>query len=441
MRLVDQLKRISQKRFVRDVSILQFGNLFSFGLAAINSIVFARLLGSENYGVYSLAFAFFGLVGIFMNVGVNYTVLTLLPAAYAKKDKKEVTNILSYCFYILILIFLTVGLLAIGLAPFFAKLLYHQMAIGQLARYLILASNINILFFMVTSILQSIRKIKNLTLYENLNKLIYLVMPVFFILLGFGVWGIVFGHFISSIVFFIASFFYFEYLAAKNEFIPSFGEMIKNFKEVDFKRYFKLGFLVAMDKNLNNLYTILPVTFLGMLAASVSQVSYFKIATGYLALPALFLTPIARILTVQLPKSLVYGGKIFKDNFRKSSLVSGLLFILLLVPFVALAPFLIKLFYGHEYEPAAKLVYFVFLGDVFFGFTVGYSSFFRTLNKLKSFIVSDLLMILTGILFFFVISHFLSPLRSVMILFVYFNVGVALVQGALIVKYFKEIKD
>lgn len=441
MDLLDKFKKISQKKFVQDVSILQFGNLFSFAVAAINSIIFARLLGAASYGVYSLVFAFFGLVGVFMNLGVNYTVLTLLPAAYAKKDRQEVNNILSYCFYIILFIFITVGLMSIALAPFLAKLLYQQIAIGQLARYLILAANINILFFIVTSVLQSIRKIKKLTIYENFNKLVYLAVPVLFILLGNGVWGIVFGHFISSIIFFIISYFYFEYLAAQDQLIPSLWAIVKNFKGVDFKRYFQFGFLVAMDKNLNNLYTVLPVTFLGMFAASTAPVAYFKIATGYLALAALFLTPIARILTVQLPKSLVDGGKIFKDNFKKSSLVSGLLFILLLIPFVALAPYLIKLFYGQEYEPATKLVYFVFLGDLFFGFTVGYSSFFRTLNKLKAFIVSDFLMIISGILLFFIISRFLSPLRSVMILFVYFNAGVALVQGVIIIKYFKEIKD
>jgi O-antigen/teichoic acid export membrane protein len=441
MRFLDKIIDLSKKSFIRDTSILQLGSFVSFGISAFSSIIIARLLGSDNYGIYALVFSFASLVGIFMNVGVSYTVLTLLPAAYTKKDKLEITNILGYCFYITVAIFFTVGIVILILSPFVAQLMYQDSEIGRMSRYLVAMSTVNVVFFIVTFILQSVRKIKSLAVFENFNKLVYLIIPILLLFFGFGVQGIVWGYLISSVLIFIISLFYLEYLSFHDPLLPSALPLLKSWRQINFWRYFKFGFLIAVDKNLNNLYSILPVTLLGILAVSTSQVAYFKIAIGYLALPTLFLTSIARILTVQLPKSLIYGKRVFKDNFKESSLVSGFLFIILLVPFLLFATPLIKLLYGQEYLPAVKLVYICSAGYLLFGFTVGFSSFFRTLNKLRAFIVIDFLMILTGLLLFLIISNFLSPLRSIIILFVYFNIGVATVQGLLIIKYFKSLDN
>ena len=177
-----------------------------------------------------------------------------------------------------------------------------------MARLLILAVSIRILFSMLVLVLQSIRKIKKLTIIENINKLVYLILPVSFVLLGYGLWGIVFGHFFSAILFFVISFFIFGRLAKSDELIPSLVQILGNLKNVKFKKYFGFGILISLSKNLVNLYTILPIFLLGMFALTNSQTAFFKIANSYLALSIVFMTPISRILIVQLPKSLVYGG-------------------------------------------------------------------------------------------------------------------------------------
>lgn len=439
MPLLSNIKNFSQKKFVQDVSILQTGSFFSLGLSAIASIIFARLLGSSDYGLYALIFAFIGLVGLFMDLGTNYTVLTLLPAAYAKKDKKEIKNILSYFLYIVLFISLIVGSLALVFSPFLTDLLYDQIEIGQLARYLILASMIRILFSMLTVTLQSIRKIISLTLFESLNKLIYLVLPVSFVLLGYGLWGIVFGHFLSAILFFMVSFLFLYYLTKKNDCLPSLIEIVKNFRNIKFRQYFNFGFLIALNKNLTNLYSVLPVVFLGMFAITTSQVAYFKIALGYLALPLIFITAIARILMVELPRSLTQGGEIFKNNFKKVTLVSGFIFISLLIIFVILAPYLIGLLYGQEYLISIKLVYFLSLSSILAGFGVGYSSFFRTLNKVKPLFWLNLCMIISGICLFYILINFLSPLKSVVSLVIYFNLGGMVAQSIFVIRCLKKI--
>ncbi len=436
------IKELSQKKFVQDVSVLQVGSFFSLAVSAIGSIVIARLLGAETYGLYALIFAFVGLVSLFMDWGAGYSALTLFPAAYVEKNKKEIKNILSYFVYLSLLIFLTVGLLALIISPILTSWFYQNPEIGQMARLLFLAVLIRILFSMLTLILQSIREIKKLTIIENFNKLIYLILPVSFVLLGYGLWGIVFGHFFSAIIFFIISLLILSRLSKRDNLIPSLSQILRNLKNIRFRKYFGFGLLISVNKNLTNLYTILPVFLLGMFAANTSQTAFFKIASSYLALPLVFMTPISRILIVQLPKSLVYGGKIFKDNFKKASLTSGLIFLLLLIPFVLLAPVLIKFLYGQEFLPAIKLIYVLLLGWVLAGLAVGYGSFFRTLNKMRPLLVINLSIIASGLALFFILNKFFfSPLESAVSLSIYFGFGGILLQTLFVVKYFKKIKN
>src|SRR3989344_4518788 len=386
MILFKTIKNLSQKRFIRDVSILQFGSFFSLGISALTSIIFARLLGSDNYGLYALIFSFVSLAEIFMDLGADYTALTLLPAAYARKDRVEIKNILSYFFYISLFISLTIGVLILLISPLLTDWLYHQEGIGRLARYVILAVMVRTLFSIVTLFL-------------------------------------------------------FHYLTKNNELLPSMIEIIKNFKKINFKKYLQFGFLVSLNKNLDKLYAGLPLIFLGMFTSAVSQIAYFKIATGYLSLPIVFLTAISRVLMVQLSQSLAYGGKIFKENFKKAAWGSGLLFIFLLIPFIIFASFLISLLYGEEYLPAIKLVYILSLGFLMSGFSVGYSAFFRILDKMKVLLFLNLAVILSGVLLFFIFLNFISPLESAVMLFIYFGSGEKIIRSLFIVRHLKRIKD
>ena len=94
--MISKFKDFIKISFVQDVGILEIGKFFSVFLGAISSIILARLLQPELYGIYGLIFAFVGLVGIFMNWGGTFASLTLLSGVYAKKDKQKVKNILIY---------------------------------------------------------------------------------------------------------------------------------------------------------------------------------------------------------------------------------------------------------------------------------------------------------------------------------------------------------
>jgi len=407
-------------KFVKDVFTLQIGSFVGTGLALVASVVYARVLGSEVYGNYALVFAFASLVGIFMDWGVGYATLTLLSESYARGDRAEMKNVLTYFLKSSFYIVISIGLLSIIFAPFLSDLIYQRPEIGNLARLVILATIVRTFLSLLITMLQVLRKIKYLTIVENTNKFFLNALPIIFVLLGFGLWGIVWGHFLTTFGFMIFSLWVYYHFARRNPLVPSIPEIVKNFPQVKISKYFKFGFSIAIDKNIANSFSILPVIFLGALATP-EQVANLKIAVAYLALPRIFLSPIARLLQIQLPKAKAASTKDLKSNFYKSTFYTGLTFIALTLGFLLVAPVLIRVFYGQEFLLSIKIVYALSIGTIFAGFAVGYSSLYRTINKMKTVITINIINLITGLVIFIISLQFMSALKSIIVLVVYWS--------------------
>jgi len=415
--MISRFKDFIRISFVQDVSILGIGKFLSILLSVVSSIILARLLQPELYGIYGLIFAFVGLIGIFMNWGGNFASLTLLAEAYAKKDKQEIKNILTYFIKITFWAICIVGVLSIVFTPFLTELLYHNSQMGYWVRIVLLASFLTIIYSLLVVILQSIRKIKQLTILETFNKFIYILLPIIFVLLGWGLTGVVWGYFIPAFIFLILSIFIYSFLAKKDKLLPSLEQIFSNFRKIKIKKYFNFGFLIAVNQNLSRFHSLLPVIFLGIFA-SMQDVGYFKIALGYITISSMALEPISRLLNVQLPKSKSYSLQIFKEHFYKTSFYSGLISILLVIPFVVLAPYLIKFFYGEEYIQSIRLVYYLAIFVAFSGFGIGLGPFYRTVNKMKIPIIINTFQIILMTLLIIILVKNYSSLMAITLSFI-----------------------
>lgn len=422
--LIDKMKGpweyIWNLKFFRDLVILQWGSFWDLGLSFLASIIYARLLGVHTYGDYALIFAFTGLVRLFMDWGTGYATLTLLAAAYAKQDRAEIKDILTYYFKLNFIVFGTIGLSAFITAPYLTLWLYHSSVIGELARLIIVSMFFQMFFSLLTTLLQVMRKMKYLIIAENIFKSAYIIVPIILVLLGYGLAGIVWGYMLAIFCSMFFALIVYRQFARRNGLVPRLLEIMLNFSQVKISRYFKFGFLVAMDNNIANSFGILPLVILGHFAAS-GEVAGLKIAVAYLALPNIFITPIARLLQVQLPKANVAGVKDLKHNFYRSSLYAGFIFFFLVLAALAVAPFLILTFYGQQFALSIKLVYLLSLGVMFSGFTVGFGSLYRTINKNVTAILINLGGLVSGGILFAAIFRFLPPIYNVVCLIVYWS--------------------
>jgi len=154
-----------------------------------------------------------------------------------RKISKKLKNILTYFVKVTLLAICIVGILSVILAPFLADLLYNNSQIGHWARIILLASFLTIIYGLLIIVLQSVRKIKELTILEIFNKFVYTLLPITFVLIGWGLTGIVWGHFISALIFLILTIFLYSFLIKKDEFLPSLSQIFSNFRKIKFKKY------------------------------------------------------------------------------------------------------------------------------------------------------------------------------------------------------------
>jgi len=441
MIIKERFNNFIKRRFVRDTAILQTSGIFSAGLSFLASIIFARILGPDNYGVYSLIFALTSFIGIFVGFGADYTILTLLPEAYTKKDKQEIKNILAYFFKITLIFTVLVNLIAIIIVPLISKILYDQKDIGQLARWILAASIIQVFLIFLILVLQSTRRIKRLAILENTQKLFYSFIPILLVLWGLGLLGIVWGRFFAEIILFIIVFFGYEIIARKDELLPSFSEIFSQIFKVKIKQYFKLGLWITIDKKISNLINVLPIILLGIIAITTSQVAYFKIALSYLGLSFILLAPVSRLLTVQLPKSKAHSLDILKRDFWKSSIFSGVIYLFIVLFFIIMAPFLVKSFYGEGYLICVGLIYALSLSKIFGGFTVGYGTIFRVFNKLKVAVTINVISLFLALLVFLTLQDVMPILKLIILIIITINWFTFFLATYFIKKFFKEAKS
>ncbi|MCR4283787.1 MAG: oligosaccharide flippase family protein [Parcubacteria group bacterium] len=395
-KLSERIKILPKVSFVRDTAVMQIGNGFSTFINVLASVAFARILLPEKYGIYSLVFALAGLFALFMNLGADRATLILFAEAYQKKDKKEVLNIFVYFLKISLIVSLGVWGLAIIIAPIVSIYMYGAPYVGELVRIIILANILGIFYEMVSIILQVMRKIKGYVFFDNVKNLLRILFGFAFIF-SLGVFGLMVGYLLASAIAMVLAIFIYSHLRKKYDLLPSFREIAANWKKVYIKNYFRFGFLIAINQNVSRLYGILPVLLLSLFYPT-ETVGYFNIAMKYVSLPLVFLSPVSQLLAVRLPQLKAEKNPLFARNFFKASIMSGAIALLLIIPAIILAPFLVELFYGKEYIESIKVIYWLSPFTILSGLAVGIGPLFRTLNKMKEVIMINSLVIILGLL-------------------------------------------
>lgn len=381
----EKLKKVLFHSFSRDVAILQAGTIFNTAIAFLTSLIFARLLGPEGYGFYGLVFALAGIINIFQEFGIGQGTINLLARAYAQKNGEEVKKILAAFTKISAAAALTVGILGTILAPSIGGIFYRDWDLGKLAAIVVAATALTYFFPLSAITLQVARKIKVLAILESLNKILMSGFPVIFLLGGFGVFGIVSGQFAAMILMSALGVLVYAGLASGGSLWPRFSEFWRLRLRIEYlKSFFWFGFAIALNKNFIKLAQTVPILLVGYFLATDSALGFYKIALGYMSLPVVLLGPVSRLLNVQFPRTEIAGREKLMRRFWQVTLLSALLSTVMVLPLLLAGPFLVRLFYGPEFDPSVKMIYPLAFYPIFMSLGVGLGPLFRTMNRMRA---------------------------------------------------------
>jgi len=371
-----------QHLFVRNVAMLQVGSFGGTIVQAVIGIVIARLLQPELFGIYSLAIGMASMTSLILGMGIQEAVSSLLGRAYAKGDKAEVENILGFMLKITFFAALAVIVVSVFL-PSIANRLYGNSLIGIYAAMVVVAAIFSsFLFTLNYSVFQVAGKVKLLAVLLLSDQSLRYVLSFALVVLGFGVLGAVGGQLVGAVIIFISSAILFAKFVKREPLFPDLNHLTYVAKKVDFKKYFGFTFWVALDRNMGNVFMALPVILTGIYV-SASEVSFFKLAFGYTNLALSLLGPISVLLNVEFPKLQIEDKEKLTENFKKVSLYSLALSVLLTVAAVIVSPIAFKILYGENFLPSVPYVAGLIIYGALYGIGVGLGPMWRAVNKVK----------------------------------------------------------
>ena len=133
---------------------------------------------------------------------------------------------------------------------------------------------------------------------------------------------------------------------------------------------------------MGNVYMALPVILTGIYV-SASNVSFFKLAFGYMNIVLSLLGPVSVLLNVEFPKIQVENkGQLYK-SFKKVSLYSLALSAALSIGAAIVSPIAFKILYGESYLLSVKYIFGLIAYGSLFGIGVGLGPMWRAINKVK----------------------------------------------------------
>jgi stage V sporulation protein B len=305
----------------------------------IFTIILARLLHPELFGVYHLVLAVAFLVLTFADLGINGTLVRYVSYTLGKKDE---TLARSYFLYLGKFKFLLTIIFSLSLAVLAEPLAFHVfhkpalfLPLEIVAIFLFLWSLLDFIDYSFTA-LQEFK-------YPTLRHLIYecarLALVPLFVFLGFSVCGALIGLCLSL---FLALFVLFYFLIKKHPFLLR-GETVR----IDRRRILRfLGYL-TFGSVAGVVFAYVDSIMLGIFMA-VEYVGFYR--AGYNIVFAF--AGLITITNVLFPVFTQIEGAELGNAFKKVFKYSSLLALPGAVGLIFMAEPIVKVVYGEEYLPA-----------------------------------------------------------------------------------------
>jgi len=378
-RLIERIERLGRSRFVRDTITLQAGSLALTVIGAVAFVVVARGLGREAYGVYQLVLNSYGLLMTLNLTGLGPATITRLAEAIGAGDREQVRDLMGF----FVQVSLAMAVLMLVAAALFGPALAVNPVISDLLLVYMLTLFLLPWYHLLLLVLQAAREMPRMTLLENAGSLVEAVLKIAVVLLGWGAGGVIGALVATAAVKAAASLILYRRLQRRRpELLPAVGEVLSAARHNSPRPYWRFGFLLAVDKNVVALYTLLPVQALAMVSGEAAA-GFLRLGLHALSYATMLFNGILTNLEARLPALAGQGDYArLVDNVRRVQrylipIAAGLYGV-----FALLAP-LVAPILGEEYVPAIPVIRVLCLYGLVTGIGGVFGPLYRTLRLMR----------------------------------------------------------
>jgi O-antigen/teichoic acid export membrane protein len=347
------LRGLLRIRFVRDLLTMQTGSLLLMGAGLLSSVMFARLLGKDSYGLYVVIVAFAGTAGAFFNIGQGQSLYVFFSESYARRDKGAMAAVLANFLFVAVCNIVLLGLLAL-IMPIVSMKFYGSPDIGNAARILCFFQMTEIGNSMTLILLQSLRRIRLKIVLEQAANISYLTLAIVVLVMGGKITAVLLTQLAVSAFFLPVSLVVLSIIARQHT-LPGIREVVR-VPWSKSRQYLAQGLIITVDKTIGNFFPqglffafslFVPAAFVGVarIAVQLANIprSILLPQAGDLSTPAL-----AVIKTQGISALRKTSAKVIKHALAFQALMTlGAAFVF---------PPIIFYLYGPEYRDAIPLM-------------------------------------------------------------------------------------
>lgn len=189
----DRPESIALKTIVKGAGISLFGGIFGRALGYLARVIMARYLGPGEYGLFSLAISVFGVVAIFVMLGLPVGIVRFVSEA--REDNEKVRSIVKTSVITVVFISIIVSIVMFYLSDFMFLRFFGTQRVSPLFHILLISLPFSALAIILESVAVAYQKISYRMYAEEIVKnIVRILLMTLFFYLGYDVIASVIGY-------------------------------------------------------------------------------------------------------------------------------------------------------------------------------------------------------------------------------------------------------
>lgn len=351
------VNRVFTSRVLRVSSVVFTGNTLALALSIATSIVLARILGPEPFGLVILAMTSVNVIIEFIDARTGEALIRFMGSAVARGERDEALTFFIVGLGVDALVSAAAVLLALALVPPVVGGHEQGAVLRQLVTIYLLAVPFALLQNTFESIFHTFKRFTLLTALNIGNNLFALLLLL--ALATQGIAAVTWGYVIAAVSLFVMQ-------AAAGTLIlvrQLRGARGQHYRAV-WRQFWPFAFHTSAMGSLKAVASNMDVLLLGALRP-VSEVTFYKLARSTVSLMAL---PVAPVSTVIYPLMNEAAARDDRQRVRylikRFMLYGAVISLATALMFLVLIDELVFFIYGADYAPVIPLVYILLIGTV-----------------------------------------------------------------------------
>jgi O-antigen/teichoic acid export membrane protein len=327
---------------------LLWGLVLSTLISAVGTIFIARILGSDNMGLYAIALAAPNLISTFRDWGIATAMIKYSAEYNSKNDVAKIRSVFVSGLVFEIVVGIALSVLSIVLSQFLAEF-YGRPAISQLIQIASLFILTGALVNTATAAFTGLEKMHLNSIMLIIQSIVKTVLTLGLVILGLGTLGAVVGFSLGVLVAGTAGVLL-TYTMYRSLPKPTAGklELIKTIKTM-----LKYGLPLSIGAILTGFLTQFYSTIMVIFVTDNSLIGNYSVALNFVVLITFFATPVTTMLFPAFSKLNAQKDKeLLKSVFQYSVKYASLIVVPVTAMVMALAQPAINTIFEGKYVQA-----------------------------------------------------------------------------------------